>query len=119
MNQVIYGLIVIVILGVALQLVSLGLQKLLMRVFGLNAYYYLFGIVGTAVHELSHVAMCVLFRHRIVGLKLFSLRPNKSEWGRVSHVWDKGSFYQSAGNFFIGAAPLIGGIFVPMLLALW
>lgn len=65
--------------------------------------------IGTPVHELSHLFFALLFRHRIVSLKLFSPNQETGELGEVQHSYTRGSIYQVAGNFFIGVAPLIGG----------
>ncbi|WP_038299052.1 hypothetical protein [Metaclostridioides mangenotii] len=69
------------------------------------------GAIGTIIHELSHLIMCLIFRHHIKEVKLF--RPIESEYdgvlGYVSHTYKKNSLYQKLGNFFIGIAPLIGG----------
>ncbi|MDR0880879.1 MAG: hypothetical protein LBN09_09365, partial [Clostridioides sp.] len=69
------------------------------------------GFIGTVVHELSHYALCLVFRHKVTEVRLF--RPVKSEYdgvlGYVKHKYNRESFYQNLGNFFIGIAPLIGG----------
>lgn len=69
------------------------------------------GLIGTIVHELSHIIFCMIFRHEIVDYSLF--RPFKSQFdgimGYVNHRCDKSSPYQMVGNFFIGIAPIIVG----------
>jgi hypothetical protein len=70
--------------------------------------------LGTPVHEYSHALFALLFRHRINDIVLFSPDSATGELGHVDHSYDRTSFYQSAGNFFIGLAPLIFG---PLLLA--
>ncbi|MFZ2803933.1 MAG: hypothetical protein WA001_01795 [Patescibacteria group bacterium] len=73
--------------------------------------------IGTPVHELCHLLFALLFGHRIVRVRLFAPNRETGELGEVQHSYNPGNFYQVAGNFFIGAAPTIGGAFVLGLLA--
>ncbi len=70
-----------------------------------------FGIVGVPIHELSHLLMCILFRHTVTEVSLF--RPSKGRYdnilGFVKHKYNKNSLYQTTGCFFIGIAPMIIG----------
>ena len=66
------------------------------------------GWLGTPLHELSHAAMCVLFRHKIIEMKLFEPDLKTGRLGYVKHSWGK-SWYEEVGNVFIGMAPLMGG----------
>lgn len=75
--------------------------------FGWNAVLWT-GWLGTPLHELSHAAMCVLFRHKIVELKLFEPDLKTGRLGYVKHSWGK-NWYEEVGNVFIGVAPLMGG----------
>lgn len=76
------------------------------------------GSIGTVVHEGSHALMCLVFRHRIHDIKWFRPFAGQSDGvlGYVSHSYDRQSWYQTAGNFFIGIAPMIGGTLVMILL---
>ncbi len=74
------------------------------------------GIIGTPVHELSHAAMCLVFRHKIKRIKLFGIDKNSSALGFVEHTYSKHSLWQRMGNFFIGVAPVIAGSGVLLLL---
>lgn len=69
------------------------------------------GIIGTTVHELGHLIMCILFHHKINDFKLFNLRGYKYEevLGYVSHNYNNKSLYEKAGNFFIGIGPILFG----------
>jgi hypothetical protein len=81
------------------------------RVLG-GAAYLIFGWLGTAVHETGHALFCLLFGHRITGVKLFDFAPRDGTRGHVSHTFDPANPWQSAGNFFIGIAPILFGTLV-------
>ena len=83
--------------------------RLLHRVVGNHITLLIIGI-GTMFHELSHALFCLIFHHKIIEINLLSYDPQATSLGYVSHQWDKTSFYQSAGNFFIGLAPLFTGL---------
>jgi len=76
------------------------------------------GWIGTPVHELSHALACLVFGHRIREIALFRPDPESGVLGYVRHTWNPRNPYASAGNFFIGLAPLAGGGAVLFLL-LW
>lgn len=65
--------------------------------------------IGTPFHEFGHYLFAKLFHHRIDDIALF--RPNKETGGlgHVEHSYKRSSIYQTLGNFFIGAAPMIFG----------
>ncbi len=67
------------------------------------------GWLGVPVHELSHVLMCLVFRHRIERVALFRPDPRTGTLGYVDHSWDRRSPWQVVGAFFVGIAPLLGG----------
>jgi hypothetical protein len=66
--------------------------------------------LGTPVHELSHLLMCFVFHHKVDQVKLFQFKADDGTLGYVIHRFNPGSLYQKAGNFFIGIAPIFGGI---------
>lgn len=68
--------------------------------------YAICGLIGTPIHELSHLIAALLFGHRIVGIKLFSWNSG----AYVSHSYNKHSAFQVAGNFFIAIAPFVTSI---------
>ena len=76
------------------------------------------GWLGTPIHELSHVVMCKLFRHRVDEVALFEPDQASGRLGYVRHSWRKGNWFDELGNVFIGIAPLMGGSIVLALL-LW
>ncbi|NOI31817.1 hypothetical protein [Vibrio coralliilyticus] len=76
--------------------------------------YALFGLVGTPIHELSHLIAALLFRHRITGIKLFSWRSS----AYISHSYNSRSTYQTTGTFFIAIAPFVSSIVIIHALSL-
>ncbi len=89
------------------------------RSFGMNGLL-ITGLVGTIIHEFSHMIFCVIFKHRITEFSLF--RPIKSKYdgimGYVNHSSNINSKYQRAGNFFIGVAPIIFGT-IFLMICMW
>ena len=74
------------------------------------------GWLGVPVHELSHLALCKLFGHRVIAYRLFAPDPVSGTLGFVRHGYSRRSTWQLLGGLFIGLAPvLLGG---PLLLAL-
>lgn len=92
-------------------------QKLVFKICGGKAYNVVkyMGIIGTPIHELGHAFFCILFRHKIVDMKLFT-PSNPRVLGYVSHSYKKKNPYQVIGNFFIGIGPIIFGTAVLSLL---
>jgi len=84
-------------------------ERLSYNVFGRTMYLYVFGWLGTSVHELGHALFAVLFAHKINDIVLFSPNAEGSSLGHVNHSYDKKSIYQNIGNFFIGIGPIILG----------
>ncbi|MCK5820077.1 MAG: hypothetical protein KAH18_12760 [Psychromonas sp.] len=91
--------------------------RLLNNSFG-GKSIYISAIIGTPIHELSHAFMCIVFRHKINEIKLFS--PNKNgTLGYVNHSYNNRNAWHMLGNLFIGIAPLIGGAFSVYFLTLY
>ncbi len=67
------------------------------------------GWLGVPVHELSHLVMAILFRHRILAWKLFDPDPVSGTLGYVRHAYRKQSPWQNLGNFLIAVAPFVSG----------
>ena len=88
------------------------------RVLG-GAAYVLFGWLGTAVHEIGHAVFCLLFGHRITGIKLFDFAPRDGTRGHVRHTFDPANPWQQVGNFFIGIGPILFGTLVIVAAARW
>jgi hypothetical protein len=108
---------VVTLLG-GLALVTLLLHLVERRVSGRLSHRFgwrsvlVTGWLGVPLHELSHLVMCWVFRHRIVAYRLFDPDPRTGTLGYVHHAYQRRSPYQIAGNFFIGVAPLLAGSLV-------
>jgi len=89
------------------------LQKIVLnqsvKAFG-HPGIYISGLLGIPFHELTHYVFCKLFNHRVEKVKLISFSNYSPVKGWVTHTYDKRSHYQRFGLFFIGFAPLIGGV---------
>jgi len=83
-------------------------QRRLAERFGWRSIMWT-GWLGTPIHELSHAAMCVAFRHRIDEISLFEPDEEAGRLGYVRHSFRHGNKFEELGNLFIGIAPLIGG----------
>jgi hypothetical protein len=68
--------------------------------------------IGTPFHELGHYILAKLFRHEVTALALFQPNKETGGLGHVDHSYKKSSLFQSFGNFFIGAAPMLFGIVI-------
>lgn len=99
----------VILLAVLMNYLAGFVQKRSYSLMGRKIYLGLFGWLGTMIHELGHAVFCVLFRHRINKLKLFSLNPKSDKLGYVNHSYNPNSVYQSIGNFFIGIGPILFG----------
>ena len=90
-------------------------QRQLAQRFGWKSAMWT-GWLGTPIHELSHVALCILFRHRIDEVALFEPDEKSGRLGYVRHSYRSKSWFEELGNPFIAIAPLIGGSLVLLVL---
>ena len=74
------------------------------------------GFIGTPIHEIGHALMCVIFGHKINGIKLFSFNPKNNVLGYVNHSYRKNSLYQRIGLLFIALGPIFSGVVTIILL---
>ena len=116
LNAVLSGIIILavgllpwLVSAILLQLASNSIRNSLSKLFGIKPYIYLTA-PGVMVHELSHAFFCLVFRHKIQEMKLFSPEQDGT-LGYVNHSYNPNNYYQRAGNFFIGTGPIWGGIF--------
>lgn len=114
--QALYFVGAVFLLGYAVS----WLNRCFYRITGQRrAVVYATGVIGTPIHELSHAAMCLLFRHRIEEIRFFQISDENGVLGYVKHCRTKGSLYQRIGDYFIGVAPvMLGGGVVYLLMRL-
>lgn len=102
MLQVLIGLIVIPTAMIWLW------NKVLVRMNTLvwDAYRYT-GIIGTPVHELSHMLACMIFGLKIQRFSLYAPNAITGNLGYVSFHYRRGSAIHTLGRVVQGVAPLI------------
>ncbi|MDP4144967.1 MAG: hypothetical protein Q8936_10880 [Bacillota bacterium] len=69
------------------------------------------GFIGVPIHELSHAIFALLFGHKITRIRLLQGPDESGVMGYVQHSYNQRSIYQQVGNFFVGIAPIFGGVF--------
>lgn len=72
-------------------------------------------ILGTPIHELGHLVMCLIFAHRVEGVCLWKSGKRDGVYGYVDHTYNRKNPYHVLGNLFIGVGPILSGFFVVML----
>ena len=91
-------------------------SKEIQRNFGWKGFC-IFGAIGVPFHEFTHWIMCKLFLHKVTKVEFFRPKKGKEDHvlGYVEHEYKKTKFRQM-GNFFIGAAPMMLGTGLIILL---
>ena len=79
-----YGVVPWLLLALVMQFISVSLRRSLANIFGVSLYILLTA-PGVAVHELGHALFCIIFRHKIEDMKLFSPEEDGT-LGYVSHT---------------------------------
>ncbi|WPC43088.1 hypothetical protein [Clostridium sp. JS66] len=100
----------IILIGLILGVLRNNSIKNFQKSFGSNAVM-ITGFIGVPIHELSHAIFAVLFGHKITKIKLLQKPDENGVMGYVQHGYNQNSIYQQIGNFFIGIAPIFGGVF--------
>ena len=119
-RQVVFGLGILLVLGVLLYAVQWATHRLLGRAIGFRGIVWWTGWLGTPVHELSHYVVGKLFGLQIVEVKPFAPDPETGVLGYVKYVRPPlrvTSLHKVIGTFAMGIAPLFGGSLV--LWAAW
>lgn len=101
----------LLLLAFIMNFISQKNAKLGSTVLGQKGYLYIFGWLGTAVHELGHAVFALIFAHKIDKIRLFTPNSGKS-LGQVKHRYNAKNPYQTFGNFFIGIGPVLLGAFL-------
>lgn len=111
-SQLIWLLGLLFIFGLILYLFARFTRITYVKSVGQKMDIIFTGWIGTPVHELGHAVFCILFRHKIVEMKLYSPNAEDGTLGYVNHSYNPNSTYQKIGNFFIGVGPIIFGALV-------
>jgi len=98
----------ILVLAFIINFIARKNESLSYKVLGQKIYLYVFGWLGTSIHELGHAIFAIIFAHKVSDIKLFTPASGKS-LGQVKHSYTKGNPYQTIGNFFIGIGPILLG----------
>ncbi len=118
MNELIFKTTVIFAIFIAVFIVhQLTLTVFVKRIQSrrhTRAVYTLLSFFGTVLHELSHAIMCVIFRHKIEKIVLFTLKDQKAR-GYVNHQYNPRSMYQCLGCFMIATAPWLASLITVQL----
>lgn len=105
----------IIIVGLLLGFLENQANRNFQKSLGRNAIMVT-GVIGTPVHELSHALTALIFGHKITDIKLFQRPDRDGVMGYVNHAYNSKNIYHQVGNFFIGIAPIFGGLLVIMAL---
>jgi len=108
----------LLLLAVLMHFLSSANEKLSFYVLGQKLYLYLFGWLGTSIHETGHALFAILFGHKIKEIQLFKPDPKSGTLGYVKHSYDEKNLYHQAGNFFIGLGPVFMCTLMLFLLSL-
>ncbi|HCT30240.1 MAG TPA: hypothetical protein DIW31_05800 [Bacteroidales bacterium] len=105
-----FGLLFII--GFILYLIARFTRTTYVKTTGSTFDVFVTGWIGTPIHELGHAILCLIFRHKITEIKLYTPNTTDGTLGYVNHTYDSKSIYQKVGNFFIGIGPILFGAFV-------
>jgi hypothetical protein len=111
-SQLAWLLGLLFIFGFILYILARFTRTTYVKTAGSTLDIFVTGWIGTPIHELGHAVFCLLFRHSIVEMKLYSPNSEDGTLGYVNHSFDPKSTYQKIGNFFIGIGPILFGTFV-------
>lgn len=111
-SQLTWLLGLLFVFGFILYLLARFTRTTYAKTTGATLDIFVTGWIGTPIHELGHALFCVLFRHTISEVKLYSPDSEDGTLGYVNHSFDPQSTYQKIGNFFIGIGPIVFGTLV-------
>ena len=111
---------IFIILLILTKVLSITTHLIWKRLFGKHISILKYTTyIGTPIHELGHMIMCVLFRHKIISYKLAQFDMSTGELGYVEHDFNQKNLYHQIGNFFIAIGPILLGGLVVLALNYW
>lgn len=113
-RQILWIGLPLILFAVIFHVIEGVVQRRLVERFGWKAALWT-GWIGTPIHESSHALGCWVFGHQIDAMALFEPDSREGRLGYVRHSYQRGDWWQEAGNFFIGLAPLAGGTLALLL----
>ncbi len=111
-GQLLWLLGFIFVFGLILYLLARFTRLIYVKTVGQKFDIIVTGWIGTPIHEIGHAIFCILFRHKILEIKLYNPDPKDGTLGYVAHAYKTTSTYQKIGNFFIGIGPILFGSLV-------
>ncbi len=84
--QVLWSFTFIIIFGLLLYVFASRTRAIYYKSLGPKAELYITGFVGVPIHEIGHLIFCVIFRHRIDGVKLLDIKATNGVLGYVNHT---------------------------------
>ena len=100
------------VLAYLMNVVAGRVEHLAYQLMGRRIFLFIFGWLGTMIHELGHAVMCLVFGHRIKEMVLFDPSKAHQHLGYVQHSYNPRNPYHLIGNFFIGIGPIVFGVIV-------
>ena len=98
-------------LGMLLSKINNASKNIIIKRLGWIPFCFI-SLIGTVIHELSHLFIGLLFLHFPTKIELF--RPIKGKKDNIMGLVEqkyKNTLYRKIGKFFIGIAPMIVGTF--------
>lgn len=99
----------LMILGIILYFLARFTRNTYALTLGHRAELFTTAWLGTPIHELGHAFFCLIFRHEIKEIKLFTPDASDGTLGFVKHAYNPKSIYQRIGLLFIGVGPVLFG----------
>ncbi len=112
LNQLTWLFGLLFIFGIILYFLARFTRNTYIKTTGKTLDIIVTGWIGTPIHELGHALFCIIFRHKIDDIKLYTPNSEDGTLGYVNHSYNSKSTYQKIGNFFIGIGPIILGTMV-------
>ncbi|WML48561.1 hypothetical protein RCG23_25645 [Neobacillus sp. PS3-34] len=107
--ELLYLFGVVIAVGLVLGVFERYSNTYLIRAFGPRGVLVT-AWIGVPIHEFGHLIQCFIWGHSVTRVKFLQLNRPDGVLGYVEHRYNLNSYYQQAGNFFIGLGPLFSGI---------